>query len=119
MWKKKVLAKSCPFLPKCQAALSVTAGDLHLFYLFFFFFFCTTYCSIFHNWFIVSESALEEATESQTAVDKIATGNWEAKQYYRIVYNPLCIYSFCYLKHKYHYFKVVSLFSHLFPLIIR
>lgn len=30
-WKKKVLIKSCPFLPKCQAALSVTAGDLHLF----------------------------------------------------------------------------------------
>lgn len=29
-WKKKVLVISCPFLPKCQAALSVAVGDFQL-----------------------------------------------------------------------------------------
>lgn len=29
-WKKKVLIISCPFLPKCRAALSVAVGDFQL-----------------------------------------------------------------------------------------
>lgn len=29
-WKKKGLIISCPFMPKCQAALSVAAGDFQL-----------------------------------------------------------------------------------------